>query len=210
MQVPGNAGDPAERIKASEALSHLSAQAACANLGLQEIGEVLEIFGVRLADQLMIENDLLVAVMVDQRRDRRDDRQERQEHKCSQIGRRQTRISPAPSPEVLVGGNGPRTNRPVVGESPQFRGHVFRAGETIARHLGKSLENDGLQVAGNSTIELPQRHRGLFFDPLNQLELILAIECRAKRQEFVESGTQGVDIAPDVGDSTKPLGGHVP
>ena len=119
-------------------------------------------------------------------------------------------VALAPPPELFRGPDRARTDRPAFQEPPQLVAQLAGRGESVHGVLGQGLEHDGFQVAGDPAVELPQRHRRLVGDLVDELDLVALGERGPQRQHLVERRTHGVDVGPAVGDAAEPLGSHEP
>ena len=117
-----------------------------------------------------------------------------------------------PAPESLHRHDGSRPDGLVAEEARDILRELKGAAIALARFLPEAFEADGLQVSRHVWLETGHRH-GLVVKHLdNGRQRRLAGEGRPAGQQFVEDGSEGVDIrgrANRLGGERGLFGGHV-
>ena len=92
----------------------------------------------------------------------------------------------------------PGEDGPVIEKAFEIFGQVTGREVTVIAFFGASLQDNGFQLGGDGWVETAWRDGVVGGDLGQEAVAVFAIENGLQGEQFVECGTQGVDIGPVV------------
>ncbi len=108
------------------------------------------------------------------------------------------RMPPQPFAHALEESWAAGENGPVFDEAAQGVGEFASAGVAVDGALGDRLQNDGLQLRRHAPVDGARRSWLVVQDLVQQTLVIFAVEHWPKRQQFVESCAERIDVGARV------------
>ncbi len=127
-------------------------------------------------------------------------------------GQHQDPISLRPFPQVLHQCGTTSQDRTLFDESPQIVGQILGRSVTAVRFGCHRRQDDGLQVAGQCRIHVPQRFGASFQDLPQDRGSLLGIEGGLPREQLIEGDSQRINVGATIQSLPVPhrlLGTHV-